>query len=789
MKLRLSFRTRLVLSLGVTIAAVQLFNAGAQFQVVQRSVVQRTGMELVRAITIFETQLVEQSDRLGDAARILSLDYALREAIATDDMATATSALRNYSQRLGGARMLLVSRNGRVTIDSAGRLINQTFAFPALLKAAARQPSAGIAVLDQGPVQLAAVPVLAPVAVGWVVAATPLAEGEAMRLQALSPVRLDVSFLWKTDSGLAVAGSTISVDRQTGLSDTVSRLIENQPGQIDDWIPAVQVQSTIPVLDGSANVILLLRHGLDDALEAYDPLIYTLFGVILAGLLVGVGGGVLLARLVAKPLAALARAAGQIEQGQYDRLDLKTASGDDEIARTIAAFRNMAGAVADREREIRHQASHDATTGLINLLELERVLEQRISASSAEGSPLTLIRIVIGRLPEIRNTLGHAVADRLICSIADLIIREAGSDAVVARAGDAAFALVLSMTEDAALIVGDMLVSLFDTPVPVGDITIDVQARAGIAVSSTTASTARELIRQSDVAVYLAQTSDTKVRPYRREQDPHRAEDLSLMGELRVGIERGEFMLRYQPKVDLRSGEVVGVEALVRWTHPRHGFLPPDRFIPLAEETGSIRWLTRWAIQTAVAQQALWASQNLSVDVAVNVSARDLADPELPALLADILSQRQPGMGMITIEVTESSVMRDLDAGLAVLHRLSAAGARISVDDFGTGHSSLAYLQRLPVNELKIDRSFIRTLASSETDQTVVRTVINLGHALGLKVVAEGIEDPVVYALLAEWGCDLAQGYFMARPLPPTELAGVAEARHWLNAVSPVQSA
>ncbi len=255
--------------------------------------------------------------------------------------------------------------------------------------------------------------------------------------------------------------------------------------------------------------------------------------------------------------------------------------------------------------------------------------------------------------------------------------------------------------------------------------------------------------------------------------DSHDADRLTLAGDLRQALDRDELLLHYQPKVALgggHAGRMVGVEALVRWRHPRLGLIPPDRFIPLAEQTGLIAPLTAWVLEAALRQAHTWAQGGWDLGVAVNLSMRNLHDPALPQTVADLLARYDVPANQVCLELTESAVMADIEGSRTVLERLSALGVRLAVDDFGTGYSSLAYLARLPVDELKIDRSFVRRLATDEGDATIVASTIGLGHALGLSVVVEGVEDAETWAPLGRMGCDVAQGYYLSRPLPADEL-------------------
>jgi EAL domain-containing protein (putative c-di-GMP-specific phosphodiesterase class I) len=299
---------------------------------------------------------------------------------------------------------------------------------------------------------------------------------------------------------------------------------------------------------------------------------------------------------------------------------------------------------------------------------------------------------------------------------------------------------------------------------------VDVGGSIGIVTCPQDGSDVYTLFRRVDVAMYTAKRSNAGYMVYDAKADQHSAERLSLMSELRRAVEEDELVLYYQPKIDLQSGHVKYVEALVRWRHPVRGMVAPDAFIPFAEQTGYIKTITRWVIKKAIAQSAQWRAMGIDLDVSVNVSARDLVHSDLPAYLAESLERHRVSPRNLWIEITESAVMEDAVNAIATLDRLNQMGVRLAIDDFGTGYSSLSYLKRMPVDEIKIDKSFVMGMAENEEDRTIVRSTIDLGHNMGLKVVAEGVESLEVLGQLRLLECDLVQGFYLSRPLPPEGL-------------------
>ncbi len=341
---------------------------------------------------------------------------------------------------------------------------------------------------------------------------------------------------------------------------------------------------------------------------------------------------------------------------------------------------------------------------------------------------------------------------------------------MIARLGGDEFAVLLPGADGPqAVLVAEQLSDALPEPFVVDGYALYVGASVGVALYPEHGDDPDGLLRCADVAMYVAKRASDDLAIYSSDQDRHSAERLALIGELRSAIEENQLIVHYQPKVDFARGQLVGVEALVRWQHPHRGIVAPTEFIPLAEQTGLIRPLGAWVLGEALRQQHEWRKVGLDIAVAVNLSTQNLNDP-LPDQIGELLARWCTPANRLLIEITESALMADPERAMGVLFRLREMGVRIAIDDFGTGYSSLSYLKRLPVDEIKIDRSFIRDMATDDDDMAIVRSTIALGHDLGLSVVAEGMEDGATWDLLADVGCDIAQGYFVARPMAAQQL-------------------
>jgi diguanylate cyclase len=420
-----------------------------------------------------------------------------------------------------------------------------------------------------------------------------------------------------------------------------------------------------------------------------------------------------------------------------------------------------------------HQATHDALTGLPNRVLFTDRVGQALRAGRRTGSGFAVMLLDVDRFKEVNDTLGHHYGDELLRDVAGRlrsVLRE--SDTVARLAGDEFAVLLPGVDADGARELATRMLREMHQSFLLGDVTVDVEISVGAAVAPEHGDAVEDIMRNADLAMYAAKDAKTGIVMYDPSTLVHQPTRLMLLGDLRRALDRpGELLLHYQPKVGLTMSELYGVEALIRWNHPERGSIPPGEFIPMAESTGLINRMTVYVLDMALAQVRAWLDGGREIPVAVNVSPRCLLDSEMLDHVRELLDRHRVPARLLRLEVTETAVIANPALAMETLTGLHELGVRLSIDDYGTGYSSMAYLKRLPVDELKVDRSFVLNMTSSDNDAILVRSAIDLGHNLGLTVVAEGVERAEHVAALRELGCDIAQGYHFARPMPPEQLA------------------
>jgi diguanylate cyclase len=778
MKLRSSFQARiacvLTLLLLVVVGAVYVAVKVATSDAVQTQAEE----QLEVGTRVFERLLGIRGRQLRDGVQLVAADFGFRDAVASGESATIRSVLRNHGARINASDMFLLSMDGKVMASTVADIPEGSqFHYDKALREARRNNQSMLIVPLKGkPHLLVESTVLAPLPIGRVVMGFAMDDDFAQELRSLSG--LEVSFLAVENQTPGQMVSTQPDSLYASLSDVMLDTSQGRHMHMTEHLnQRFLSQSLMLVNSGDSSdgqVVALLQSPLDQAMQAFAPLDEKIIWIALGALFASLIGALLLARSVSLPVRALAQAAERIGEGDYQTP--VTLKRSDELGLLATAFNSMQSGIAEREQQLAHNALHDALTGLPNrALAMERLG----SAISAER-PMALLYLGIDNFRAINEASGAEGVDQMLQQVGARIQAELRPGDTVARLTANEFLLLVENTgSDGAVAMADKLQQLLAQPQRIGGHDIALECCVGIAAYPADGDAPQELLSRAAIARQDAAQLPGRLQVYQQGRDLAHQRQINLIRDLRHAAANNELILHYQPKLDIRQGKVRQAEALLRWQHPQFGLVSPAEFIVLAERTGSIQLLTNWVIEESMRQVSEWSRRGLHVQLSLNISAEDLLSHDLADRVSVLLKHYRVPAEQLIFEITESAVMREPEHALQVLHRLRECGISLSVDDFGTGYSSLAHLKRLPVQELKIDQSFVRDLDETSEDAVIVRSTIEMSHNLGLKVVAEGVEYVHSLRLLERWQCDTAQGYLISRPLTAAAFeAWVAQPLH-----------
>lgn len=771
MKFRASFRSKLLLLTIIPLAVAQVVTLLAVMRTVEQDVQLRARESLNTGAVVVNEFLAARAEQLRTSVEVVAADYGLKEAVATGDAITIHSVLDNHGRRVGADMLAVLDLDGSPIASTlelgATRLVD-----PELLRddAASAQHETMVFVADSA-YHVFVVPLRAPVTIGWVVLGFQVDDELATRVAELTG--LDTSFV-HTD----IPASTIITTRDGLATDFQLNADNNTVFMIEDaGSQSLTIQTTF--VRGDETVLVVLQRSLRDAMlpyvEARRGLI--VFGAALL-LFVAIAGA-WFSTTIAQPLKTLAAAARRMISGDYDTC--VAIRSDDEFGELASSFNAMQMAIADREQRISHHALHDPLTDLPNRAKILNNLTNLLEQARTSETSVTVLSIGLLRMNEISSTLGHSATDDLIKMAARQLRANLAEFEVLGHTGSNEFVIVLPEQDtEAAMSYVDRIEGLLGSGATLGRVNIILQTKIGIAEFPRHGEAPADLLRFAAIARAEAEASNERVRVYQPGREDEFLRRLRIVNDLPAALRRGEIQVWFQPKISLPGGEVCGAEALVRWQHPELGFLQPDDFIPAAEQSGMIVALTRHVIAEAVKECCYWETCGHELQISVNLSARDLQDEYLPYHVMQILNEHGLPAERLTLEVTESSIMENVQHALSILECLRDIGIKLSMDDFGTGHSSLAQLRNMPLHELKIDKSFVMNLADDERNDAIIRTTVNLAHSMKLQVVAEGVEDIETMQRISELGCEQAQGYFLSKPVPANSI------RAWFENFKPV---
>ena len=741
---------------------------------VEQDVDRRARESLIIGGAVVNEFLAGRGEQLRASVEVLAADFGLKEATASGDEETIQSVLSNHSRRVGADVALLLDLDGNGVASSSGIALGTRNDYLRLIEDARKNSSAqSTATLAGETYHTFTVPVRAPVAIAWVVLGFQIDSDLAERIRALTG--LEVSIVSTSDNEQPLVSTTIhtGIEADTSLAGPSTPL--DTIYMVDEAGLASLTLSTQFVNTGK-DILVVLQRSLQEAMEPYAKARRGLL-VFAAVLLVFVAVvAAWFSGTVASPLRALTVAARRMISGNYDvKIAVRT---NDEFGELASSFNAMRTAIAERETRISHQALHDPLTDLPNRAKVMQLLTVAIEHARSVNAEVTVLSIKLSRINEISSTLGHSASDEVIALAAKHLRVNLDPGEVLGHVGTSEFVLILPDSDiDNAMSYADRIEGILGAGVTLHRVNITLQTEIGISGFPGHGENPADLMRYASIARSEARARKERVMIYEAGREDHYLRQLRIVNDLRAALQRGEIHVHFQPKISLPDGAACGAEALVRWQHAELGWLAPDDFIPAAEQSGTIVHLTRFVLAAAVKQCRIWQESGHSLQVSVNLSSRDLQDEYLPYYILQIIKEEGLTPDRLTLEITENSVMQDLRHAITVLECLRDIGVHISMDDFGTGHSSLAQIKNMPLYEIKIDKSFITNMMSDEQNEAIVHTTIELAHHMNLRVVAEGIEDEETLRQLSDMGCEEAQGYCLSKPVPSTELVDWLENR------------
>ncbi len=737
---------------------------------------------------LLRRMLEQNRHRLQEAALRLADDDGFHWAASAGDELAIASVLAYHGERTGAQVTVLLDPEFRVRAASRADVLALEGELTQLgAQHLGRKPGGEVVLLGGRAFQVVAQPLRDAAVTGWVMLGQAIDQRMVDEMLGLSSLQLSLAMRPSNQAPWSVVHSTLPQPAREALAAQAGRL--GHASAASYALPGGEYQARTVALTRGAGPELsaLLMLSVDEAVARHRAPQLTLIAITLLGLVVFGIGSWLTARRVTTPLRRLAAAAERLGAGDY-ATPLGGQRRTDEVGDLAQAFERMRVNVATQQEEILKLAYWDSLTGLPNRVQFRNAVMEAMALAKADSRSVAVVMLDLDRFKHVNDVLGYRFGDLMLKGVAERLSQQAVRNGdLVARLGGDEFAVLLADLEPSDDIahtrtVAQRLHHAFADVMTLEDHTVDMNASFGMAVWPHHAGDADGLLSHAEVAMYQAKRRGEGPVLYDAAFDAASRQTLTLLGELRHAVDHHELRLYLQPRLALDTGHVVGAEALLRWQHPQRGLVPPMQFIPFAEQTGFIRVLTMWVFEEAARSWRVLNEAGQRLVLSVNLSTRDLLDQELPQKFEALLIKHSVPAEAFCLEITESAIMDDPQRAMATLDRLSGLGFRLSIDDFGTGYSSLNYLKRLPVDEIKIDRSFVMGMEKDPDDARIVRSTIDLAHGLGLAVVAEGVENAQVWEMLREQSCDEAQGFHMGRPMPLADFT--AWASGWTTRLS-----
>lgn len=732
---------------------------------------------MASATETFRQLLSTREEQLITSAQLLTSDFGFKQAVASQDIPTIDSVLRNHSSRVNANLMFMTDLSGVVRASThEGLAIDLPFPYTELIKTAARGGgTVSFVKLNNDLFQIVILPVRAPIPIAFTGIGFKLDIEIARELKKLT--NLEVSFL--VDEGQTggvistLEGSDLNagLNAATDISHSFGLFLFSESSYISHYIDLEAVDTNL--------VPAVLSINLYDASTGFRNFRNEIFIITLAIFVLALFVSILFARNVSKPLGDLVGVARQMADGNY-QLEQGGSKQTREVSELYSAFSTMGRNIQDREARIRYQAEHDRLTGLYNR---ETLMTKMLEILAQHPQPMIVVSLKVLNYRSIDDVFGQDVGDGVLTALSGRMSGYSQEIRANARVGTDEFISVLepdigSGTE-AGTETGEHIeatvaqyIEHLGKNIAINTFNFDLHLNAGYVVFPTQGTDPDALARRATIAMEKSLHKQVQINAYEDGDDEEHLKRISIVNDLRVALRsEGQLAMHYQPKLNLQNNKIEKMEALIRWTHPTDGFVSPELFISLAEKSALISELTDWVIQQVVAQIATWKPTLPDIQVAINISPRDLEREDLLDFTLATLREHDLPPSVICFEMTERDMMSNAEMAEKLMHRLSDAGFELSIDDYGIGESSLSRLKRMPIRELKIDKTFITHLDSTEADQIIVRSTIDLAHNFGLRVIAEGVETAQAQAMLTDLSCDYIQGYHLCRPIPGPEVA------------------
>lgn len=760
-KILLSFLSLIIVSSLTTITAVLLAT--------NNSVEESAQEKLTVGRKVFSQLLDMRVSQLFDSAEVLTSDFGFKAAVLDNDKATIISVLNNHRARIGADLLMLASTEGEFVASSDNQNHYSHFPFQSLVTLAKQDGGLSQIVMLSGKLyQILLLPVRAPVISAWAIVGFEIDLVLAKQLKDLT--NLEVTF-----KGLDAQKRNFELTTLTN-QDLVFEamdhdMLHDHGHHHHEWNHVSygdeSYLSTISSLVETKgyHVDAILSASLTQEYAKYSSLKIQMLIIAGLALIFSTCIAFIIARNVTRPLNKLVTAATRISRGDYTgHIDIEGHKRN-EVGRLTFSLNQMQSDIAQREEQMHYQAYHDLLTGLANRISLQENLQSFIDLSENERHEVAVVHLNIRDFKQVNDTFGYEAGDRLLVALSQRLISLVSDTDLVARIGADEFILLLRDENESSILgrVTPFLKTVSGT-YQVGDLNIPVSFNCGISAFPAHSERTDQLLRMADIALNQARANKQEWQLYQPGEEEKHLKQIRLVNELKQAIVNDGLTMFYQPKLDVKQRKITQVEALIRWIHPELGFISPGEFIGLAEQSGLMPSLTRWVIREVLKEAATWQSQGVDIQMAINLSAHDLVNEDLPDYVRSILQEYSLPTSILILEVTESAMMDNPELALKILNQFKEDGITLAVDDYGTGYSSLSQLKQLPVDELKIDMAFVLKLDQSNYDQAIVQSTIKMGHKLGLTIVAEGVENRASWALLEEWGCDKLQGFYISKP-------------------------